>query len=83
MYAIRSYYVIFFSILASTQIIPETMVKYISWIGEATLLMAMSAIGLKISFKAIKQTGWEAFILAGYIFKFQIILSIILIAIFS
>lgn len=41
----------------------------------------MSAIGLKISFKAIKESGWEAFILAGYIFKFQIILSILLIVI--
>ncbi len=53
----------------------------IEWICKVTLVIAMSAIGLKISFKAIKESGWEAFILAGYIFKFQIILSILLIVI--
>jgi len=73
---------IFFSILASTQLLPQSIVQSISFIAEFSLLMAMSAIGLKISFKAIKESGWQAFVFAGYIFKFQILFSIILIAIF-
>ena len=73
---------IFFSIIASLGILPQNIIDMIVWLSKMTLLIAMSAIGLKISFKAIKETGWDAFVLAGYIFKFQIILSIILIAIF-
>lgn len=73
---------IFFSIIASLQILPATIIHMIGQLGELTLLIAMSAIGLKISFKAIKESGWDAFVLAGYIFKFQIILSVILISIF-
>lgn len=73
---------IFFSIVATSQILPQDIISYISWFSKMTLLVAMSAIGLKISFKAIKESGWESLILAGYIFKFQILLSVILIAIF-
>lgn len=70
---------IFFSILASFQILPLYLIDSISFVAKISLLVAMSAIGLKISFKAIKHSGWDAFVLAGYIFKFQILLSIILI----
>lgn len=70
---------IFFSIIASSQILPAVAIDAISWACKITLLMAMSAIGLKISFKAIKENGWDAFVLAGYIFKFQILLSMVLI----
>lgn len=72
---------IFFSILATSQILPLFIVEFIALCGKMTLLIAMSAIGLKISFKAIKQSGWDAFVLAGYIFKFQIIFSIIMISV--
>lgn len=72
---------IFFSILASTQLLPTFITEGIAYCGEISLLLAMSAIGLRISFRAIKQSGWDAFVLAGYIFKFQIILSILLISI--
>lgn len=72
---------IFFSILATSGILPQMMIEIIAFICKFTLVLAMGAIGLKISFKAIKQTGWDAFVLAGYIFKFQILLSVILIAI--
>ncbi|WP_321471078.1 putative sulfate exporter family transporter [Halarcobacter sp.] len=73
---------IFFSIIASIQILPQNIIDYISLVSKISLLLAMSAIGLKISFKAIKESGWDALVLAGYIFKFQILLSIVLIAIF-
>ncbi|GGD38154.1 membrane protein [Malaciobacter pacificus] len=69
------------SILATSGILPKETIDLISNISELTLIIAMSAIGLKISFNAIKQSGWDAFVLAGYIFKFQIILTILLIAI--
>lgn len=73
---------IFFSIIATTNILPQSIEDMIALVCKMTLLVAMSAIGLKISFKAIKESGWDAFVLAGYIFKFQILLSVILIAIF-
>ncbi|TLP37533.1 YeiH family protein [Arcobacter arenosus] len=72
---------IFFSILASVGILPEKIVEGISWSSEMLLIIAMSAIGLKISFKAIKESGWDAFVLAGYVFKFQIIFSLLMIII--
>jgi len=74
---------IFFSILASTSILPHGLTTFISESSEICLLVAMSAIGLKISFKAIKESGWDAFVLAGYVFKFQIIFSLVMIIIFQ
>lgn len=72
---------IFFSILSTFSILPQSVIDILAYICKLTLTVAMAAIGLKISFNAIKQTGWEAFVLASYIFKFQIILSVILVAI--
>ncbi len=72
---------IFFSILASVSILPQGVTTFISESSEVCLLVAMSAIGLKISFKAIKENGWDAFVLAGYVFKFQIIFSLLMIII--
>jgi len=72
---------IFFSIIATLNILPQNIEDMIAWLCKMTLLLAMSAIGLKISFKAIKQNGWEAFKIAGIIFKFQILLSMVLITI--
>lgn len=72
---------IFFSIIATTNTLPQSIEDMIAFVCKMTLLVAMSAIGLKISFKAIKESGWDAFVLAGYIFKFQILLSVVLIAV--
>lgn len=72
---------ILFSILASINILPKVAIESISWIGEMALIIAMGAIGLKISFKAIKESGWDAFVLAGYVFKFQIIFTLIMLVI--
>lgn len=72
---------IIFSIIATLGILPKSVTDALVTLSDLLLLLAMSAIGLKISFKAIKQNGWEAFVLAGYVFKFQIILSVILIII--
>jgi len=74
---------IFFSIIASTSILPQGLTTFISESSEICLLVAMSAIGLKISFKAIKESGWDAFVLAGYVFKFQIIFSLVMIVFFQ
>lgn len=74
---------IVFSIIATLGILPQGVIEFLIKLSDWVLLLAMSAIGLKISFHAIKQSGWEAFKLAGYVFKFQIILSILLIAILT
>lgn len=74
---------IFFSILASLNILPKIAVESISWLSEMSLIIAMGAIGLKISFKAIKESGWDAFVLAGYVFKFQIIFTLIMIMVIN
>lgn len=71
---------VLFSIIATSGVLPSNIIELISEASKIALILAMSAIGLKISFNAIKKTGWDAFVLAGYIFKFQIVLSIILIA---
>lgn len=71
---------ILFSIVSSLHILPQQIIDIISFIAETLLIIAMGAIGLKISFKAIKEHGSQALILASYIFKFQILLSILLIA---
>lgn len=73
---------ILFSVLSTFNILSPSVIDILAYICKLTLTVAMAAIGLKISFSAIKQTGWESFILASYIFKFQIILSVILVAIF-
>lgn len=66
---------ILFSIVASLDILPKVAVDGISWISHILLLVAMAAIGLKINFKTIKQSGSGAFAIATYIFIFQIIFS--------
>ena len=71
---------IFFSLLASFQVLPQNIVQIISDISKILLVLAMAGIGLKISFKAIKEYGSSALTIAGTIFKFQIILSILLLA---
>ncbi len=72
---------VFSSIVASSQILSQEIVDIIAFVCKVTLVIAMSAIGLKISFKTIKEKGFDALVLAGFIFKFQIILSMLLIAI--
>ncbi|MEA3354254.1 MAG: putative sulfate exporter family transporter [Campylobacterota bacterium] len=66
---------IFFSILSSLGILPQAAVDSISWVSHTLLLVAMAAIGLKINFKTIKQSGSGAFAVASYIFIFQILFS--------
>lgn len=70
---------LFFSILASLNILPSYIENLIAQASKITLLLAMTAIGMKISFNLIKQSAWSAFVFAFYIFKFQILFSIILI----
>lgn len=68
-----------FSIIASFQILPENIVHLISLASKYLLLVAMAAIGLKISFHQIKNHGGKALLIGTYIFIFQIVLSSVLI----
>ncbi len=66
---------IVFSIISTFQILPENIVHYISILSEFTLIIAMAGIGLKISFKSIKNNGKNALILATIIAMIQIIFA--------
>ena len=63
---------IFLSIIATLQILPEFIVNIISNISKYTLIIAMAAIGLKISFLSIKENGQKALIIGCIIFIIQI-----------
>lgn len=71
---------ILFSIVASIDLLPLIIEQIISMVSKYSLIIAMAAIGLRISFKTLKEHGSKAFIVAGTIFKFQILLSMILIS---
>ena len=66
---------VIFSIISTSQILPENIVHYISIISKFTLIIAMAGIGLKISFKSIKQNGKNALLLATLIFMIQILFA--------
>ncbi len=68
-----------FSIVATLQILPENIEHLIAQTSKYLLLLAMSAIGLKISFKHIKEHGGKALTIGTYIFIFQIVFSSVLI----
>jgi len=63
---------IILSIIATLQIFPEFIVNIISMISKFALIIAMVAIGLKISFSSIKENGQKALIIGCIIFVIQI-----------
>ncbi|MBD3840745.1 MAG: putative sulfate exporter family transporter [Campylobacterales bacterium] len=69
------------AIVATFNILPTFIVELISLTSKYLLLIAMAAIGLKISFKTIKEHGSLALKLGSYIFLLQILFSIVLITI--
>ena len=70
---------ILLSIVATLQILPENIISLISQSSKYALIVAMSAIGLKISFSSIKENGKNALVIGSIIFLIQIIFSSIFI----
>lgn len=73
------FFIIFFLIvvaLRSTGIIPELMVPTISNVSKFCMVMALSAIGLKTSFKEIRNIGFKPMILGFIIDTLVVFVSI-------
>lgn len=73
---------LFFSFIATIDILPSMIVDIIKKISHFTLIVAMAAIGLKISFSSIKENGKNALIVGSLVFVVQIIFTSSFIALF-
>jgi len=71
------------SIIATLQVLPENIVNIISMISKYALIIAMAAIGLKISFSSIKENGQKALFIGCIIFVIQIAYTSVFLLIFS
>jgi len=67
---------ILFSILASLNILPSWFSNAIKEISHYALIVAMAGVGLKITFKSIKENGKSALLIGSIIFTIQIIFNI-------
>ena len=72
---------IFFTILASFEILPKNIEHLISSASHYIAIVAMSAIGLMINFKTIKESASKAFKVSSIVFALQLMLSAILITV--
>jgi len=66
-----------FSILSSFDLLNRDIKHILALLSHFTLLMAMSAIGLKINFNSIKKDGKTLFLIGTIIFIIQIIYSLL------
>ncbi len=66
---------VFLSILASLQILSSNIVEIIANMSKYLLVIAMSAIGLKITIVSIKAHGKKALIVGSLIFVVQIVFT--------
>jgi len=73
---------IFCSILATFQVLPETVNTPLTEIGKIFLIISMGGIGLKISFSKIREFGLSAMGMALILFLVQLGLSIAMIMMF-
>ena len=73
---------IFCSILATFQVLPETVNTPLTEIGKIFLIISMGGIGLKISFSKIREFGLSAMGMALVLFLIQLGLSIAMIMVF-
>ena len=73
---------LFFSAIATSGILPEYIILIISKISSFTLLVALSAVGLKITLSNIKENGKHALILGSLVFAIQILFTLSFIMIF-
>ncbi|MDC7126460.1 MAG: putative sulfate exporter family transporter [Spirochaetales bacterium] len=70
---------IIFSVINSIGIIPDVIVNALKTCGELFLIVAMAGIGMKISFKSLKQDGSTALLLGVCVWAVQILYSLFLI----
>jgi len=71
---------IFFSVLASLEVLPKEIETFISTFSSYITLIAMSAIGLMIHFKTIVKTAGVAFKVSSILFALQLVFSALLIS---
>ncbi len=73
---------ILFSLIPTFSVLPEEYIHIISQISHYTLIVAMAAIGLRITFGSILKDGKTALLVGSLIFLLQIVLSSSLIILF-
>ncbi len=71
---------IVFSLISTFKVLPENMIGYLSKIGHYSLIIAMSGIGLKITFKSILRDGKSALTIGALIFLSQLIFSAVMVS---
>ncbi len=71
---------IIFSLISTFKVLPENMIGVLSRIGHYSLIIAMSGIGLKITFKSILRDGKSALTIGALIFLSQLIFSAVMIS---
>ncbi|VAY87128.1 Putative membrane protein YeiH [hydrothermal vent metagenome] len=69
---------IVFSLISSLNLINHNLINIISSISHFALVLAMSAIGLKIHFNSIKANGKIALKIASFVFIIQILFTLLL-----
>jgi uncharacterized membrane protein YadS len=72
---------LFFTVLASFEVLPKSLESFISEVSHYVSIVAMSAIGLMIHFKTIKESASKAFKVSTMLFIMQLIFSGTLISI--
>lgn len=66
---------ILFSLVATFGLLPDTALEILSTMSEYALIIAMAAIGLKITFASILRSGRFALLLGSVVFLVQIVFS--------
>ncbi len=72
---------LFFTTLASFEVLPKSIEHMIGSVSHFIAIIAMSAIGLMINFKTIKESASKAFKVSSIVFALQLTLSAILISV--
>lgn len=70
------------TVINSVFVIPEDILNQLKFIGKILLTISMAAIGLKVSFKTLWQSGKMAIGFGSIIFAIQVAVSILLITLF-
>ncbi len=65
-----------FSLIPTFELFPENIIKIISKTGHYSLVIAMAAIGTRITFSSILNNGKSALLIATLIFTVQILFSL-------
>ena len=73
---------VLFSLIPTFDLLPENYIHIISRVSHYSLIVAMAAIGLRITFSTILKDGKSALLVGSLIFVVQIVLSSSLIMLF-